>query len=112
LRPGVTINRRRGTAEDQKLYFLETSPAHVSLRFTGTLHLQPTWINVDQEGQEQETTDFAKALLFAGLHQIHALGGSKSTGLGWLHWENLENLQPIDSTVWDALVKIPEGGTK
>ncbi|MGJ3246748.1 MAG: RAMP superfamily CRISPR-associated protein [Elainellaceae cyanobacterium] len=110
LRPGVTINRRRGTAEDQKLYFLETSPANVSLRFIGSLDLEPAWITVDREGQERDTTDFAKALLLAGLHHIHALGGSKSTGLGWLHWENLENLQPADSAIWDALLRIPGGG--
>lgn len=28
LRPGVTLNRRRRTAEEQRLYFLETSPAN------------------------------------------------------------------------------------
>ena len=31
IRPGVTINRRRRTAQDQKLYFLETSPDRKSV---------------------------------------------------------------------------------
>jgi CRISPR/Cas system CSM-associated protein Csm3 (group 7 of RAMP superfamily) len=31
IRPGVTMNRRRRTAEEKKLYFLETSPANVRL---------------------------------------------------------------------------------
>jgi CRISPR/Cas system CSM-associated protein Csm3 (group 7 of RAMP superfamily) len=33
LRPGVTINRRRRTAEEKKLYFLETSPANAALPY-------------------------------------------------------------------------------
>nr|RNJ64960.1 MAG: CRISPR-associated protein Csm3 [Leptolyngbya sp. IPPAS B-1204] len=78
LRPGVTINRRRHTAEEKKLYFLETSPANANLRFVGSITLQPN------------APAFAKALLLAGLHHIHALGGSKSAGLGWLHWEFLD----------------------
>ncbi|MFM7447172.1 MAG: RAMP superfamily CRISPR-associated protein [Leptolyngbyaceae cyanobacterium] len=74
IRPGVTINRRRGTAEDDKLYFLETSPPNQSLSFTGKIHLiQPP--------------DYALPLLVAGLHHIRALGGSKSAGLGWLTWQ-------------------------
>ncbi|NET09248.1 MAG: CRISPR-associated protein Csm3 [Merismopedia sp. SIO2A8] len=76
LRPGVTINRRRQTAEEQKLYFLETSPANAKLKFEGTITLLPG------------TPDYARLLIFIGLKHIHALGGSKSTGLGWLHWES------------------------
>jgi CRISPR-associated RAMP protein (TIGR02581 family) len=95
LRPGVTINRVRRTAEDQKLYFLETSPANApQLRFEGKIHLQPSM---------KPAPDYAKALLWAGLHHIHALGGSKSAGLGWLHWE-LPNLQ-VDEAVWNFLAK-------
>lgn len=97
LRPGVTINRRRGTAEDQKLYFLETSPANAALRFVGTIHLQA------------DTPDFAQALLIAGLKHIHALGGSKSTGLGWLHWEI--GIGAIDPKVWDFLAAGPGGNS-
>lgn len=74
IRPGVTINRQRGIAEDEKLYFLETSPPNQSLRFTGSIHLICP-------------PDYAFPLIVAGLHHIHALGGSKSAGLGWLKWE-------------------------
>lgn len=91
LRPGVTINRRRQTAEDQKLYFLETSPA-AKLTFSGTLELL------------RNSPEFAKPLLLAGLHHIHALGGSKSTGLGWLTWSNLDSKFSFDDSLWSSLI--------
>ena len=90
LRPGVTINRRRKIAEEKKLYFLETSPANAKLEFTGEIHLlgnSPT---------------YAEALILAGLHHIHALGGSKSAGLGWLNWTTLPQID-IDEAVWEFL---------
>ncbi len=92
LRPGVTINRSRGTAEDKKLYFLETSPANAQLEFEGAIHL----LYPDCPG-------YAKALIVVGLHHIHALGGSKSAGLGWLHWQKLPNIEQND-TVWSSLL--------
>jgi CRISPR/Cas system CSM-associated protein Csm3 (group 7 of RAMP superfamily) len=92
LRPGVTINRSRRTAEDKKLYFLETSPANTQLEFEGAIHL----LYPDCPG-------YAKALIVAGLHHIHALGGSKSAGLGWLHWQELPNIEQND-TVWSSLL--------
>jgi CRISPR/Cas system CSM-associated protein Csm3 (group 7 of RAMP superfamily) len=91
LRPGVTINRRRRVAEDQKLYFLETSPANSQLEFTGEIHLMP------------DCPEYARPLILAGLRHIHALGGSKSVGLGWLRWKELETLQKDDS-VWETLL--------
>jgi CRISPR/Cas system CSM-associated protein Csm3 (group 7 of RAMP superfamily) len=67
IRPGITINRRRGTVEDDKLYFLETSPPNQDLRFTGSIHLvQPP--------------DYALPLIIAALHHIHALGGRSRLG--------------------------------
>jgi CRISPR/Cas system CSM-associated protein Csm3 (group 7 of RAMP superfamily) len=90
LRPGVTINRRRRTAEEKKLYFIETSPANVPLKFKGHIHLSGA-------------PDYTGALILAGLRHIHALGGSKSAGLGWLHWE-FPNL-PLEQTAWDFLAK-------
>lgn len=95
LRPGVTINRRRRTAEEKKLYFLETSPANAQLEFEGYFHIQPSLT--------PEQPDYAKALIWTGLQHIHALGGSKSAGLGWLHWK-LPDIQ-IDETVWNYLAK-------
>ena len=90
LRPGVTLNRRRRVAEEKKLYFLETSPANAQLQFTGELHFQTGY------------PDCAKALVKAGLCHIQALGGSKSAGLGWLHWEHTA-LQ-VNERSWSALL--------
>lgn len=89
LRPGVTINRRRKTAEENKLYFLETSPMNVQLTFKGQCYLT------------QDCPDYAKVFVLAGLKHIHALGGSKSAGLGWLTWE-IDNLE-IDKNIWKKL---------
>lgn len=94
LRPGVTMNRRRRTAEDKKLYFQETSPVNVQLPFAGNIYLHP------------DCPDFATALILLALHHIHALGGSKSAGLGWLTWE-LPDI-PIDDETWQVLAR---GGT-
>lgn len=91
IRPGVTINRQRGTAEDEKLYFLETSPPNQKLKFTGQLHLI-------------QAPDYALPLLIAGLKHIRALGGSKSAGLGWLTWELPNTLKITDEhSSWKAL---------
>lgn len=92
LRPGVTINRRRRTAEEKKLYFLETSPANTQLRFEGCIHLLP------------DCPEYAKPLILTGLRHIHALGGSKSTGLGWLSWEELPKFE-FNENVWNFLGK-------
>ncbi|MBE9053078.1 CRISPR-associated protein Csm3 [Nostocales cyanobacterium LEGE 11386] len=91
LRPGVTINRKRRTAEEKKLYLLETSPVNTQLSFTGEIHLLPNCPN------------YAKPLIIAALHHIHALGGSKSAGLGWLHWERLPQISS-DDKVWLSLL--------
>lgn len=104
LRPGVTINRRRRTAEEKKLYFLETSPANAHLRFTGNILLLPKDPNLPPD-----TPDFAIVLILAGLKHIHALGGSKSAGLGWLQWESSIFDNPnINETVWTFLASAPQ----
>jgi CRISPR/Cas system CSM-associated protein Csm3 (group 7 of RAMP superfamily) len=94
IRPGVTINRSRLTAEENKLFFLETSPANNQLEFTGGIHLLPN------------CPPHTKALILASLRHIHALGGSKSVGLGWLRWKDLEKL-PEDDAAWEML--LPKG---
>lgn len=91
IRPGVTINRRRLTAEENKLFFRETSPANMQLEFKGAIHLLP------------DCPAYAKALILAGLRHIHALGGSKSAGLGWMQWKELETL-PKDDPAWKMLI--------
>jgi CRISPR/Cas system CSM-associated protein Csm3 (group 7 of RAMP superfamily) len=103
LRPGVSINRQRRTAEDQKLYFLETSPANASLKFEGCLQLQPLWALA-----EGTPVPFAKALMLAGLRHIHALGGGKSTGLGWLQWEFDQAQMAVSQEAWDWLGSAPK----
>jgi CRISPR/Cas system CSM-associated protein Csm3 (group 7 of RAMP superfamily) len=92
IRPGVTINRRRRTAEDQKLFYLETSPPNIQLKFTGEIHL----INPPR---------YATALICAGLGHIHALGGSKSAGLGWLNWEWKDILIPPEAWAYLGAAK-------
>lgn len=94
IRPGVTINRRRHTAEESKLYFLETSPANIKLRFKGNIYLSKSPFN---------NPDYIGALILGGLRHINALGGSKSAGLGWLNWE-LPALS-VEQAAWDFLAK-------
>ncbi|MGD1874755.1 MAG: RAMP superfamily CRISPR-associated protein [Mastigocoleus sp.] len=94
LRPGVTINRTRKTAEENKLYFLETSPVNAQLEFTGEIHLL------------KNSPPYTKALISAGLHHIHALGGSKSTGLGWLEWKELPKVENDELDIWSTLLPI------
>jgi CRISPR/Cas system CSM-associated protein Csm3 (group 7 of RAMP superfamily) len=91
IRPGVTINRRRRTSEEKKLYFLETSPPNSKLEFIGEIKLLP------------ECPKYAKPLILAALHHIHALGGSKSAGLGWLTWKGLDALN-VDDDTWQLLI--------
>ncbi len=91
LRPGVTISRARRTAEEQKLYFLETSPMNAALSFTGQIHFQ------------SNAEPWTRALILSGIHHIHALGGSKSAGLGWLKWQ-IES-ETISDAAWDFLKK-------
>jgi len=90
LRPGVTINRARRTAVEKKLYFLETSPANAQLVFKGEIRLQA------------DCPPYAQALIIAGLHHIHALGGSKSAGLGWLTWKELPKVE--NASIWSSLL--------
>ncbi|NEZ59124.1 RAMP superfamily CRISPR-associated protein [Adonisia turfae] len=95
LRPGVTINRRRRVAEDQKFFLLETSPANSQLEFHGEIHLLP------------DLPPQAIPLILAGLRHIHALGGSKSAGLGWLTWQKIDAPEPD----WSQLIPT-EGGAE
>ncbi len=95
IRPGVTINRRRRIAEAKKLYYLETTPTNAELEFSGAIHFLPN------------CPDYARALIVAALHHIHAMGGSKSAGLGWLHWD-LNNFPEIEADVWSKLLSADE----
>jgi CRISPR/Cas system CSM-associated protein Csm3 (group 7 of RAMP superfamily) len=70
-RPGVTISRRRKTAEDERLYFIETSASNAGFIFTGK-------VNGDIDSNKEA------ALLLAGIYSIVAIGGGKSRGIGWV----------------------------
>jgi CRISPR/Cas system CSM-associated protein Csm3 (group 7 of RAMP superfamily) len=100
LRPGVTINRRRGTAEDARLYFLETTPVRAGLKFVGSLHILQ---DVPSENVfPQDDPPQTRMLLSAGLTLIDALGGSKSAGLGWVRW-TFDALQAGETLDWSLL---------
>lgn len=81
-RSGVTINRRRRVAEDQRLYFTETSLSNADLVFSGEVTI------------DRKITDAQLRLLRAGLKYIHAIGTGKSRGLGWLTIEQTD-LSPV-----------------
>ena len=93
IRNGVTINRRRRVAEDQRLYFTETSLPNAGLPFSGDVTIGG------------EVTDCQIELLIAGLNYIHAVGTGKSRGLGWLKIKR-ENLtlepQEVSSITSDS----------
>lgn len=74
-RNGVTINRRRRVAEDQRLYFTETSLSNADISFSGEVTI------------DAKITDKQIEILRAGLKFIHAIGTGKTRGLGWLSIE-------------------------
>jgi CRISPR/Cas system CSM-associated protein Csm3 (group 7 of RAMP superfamily) len=99
IRPGVALNRRRQTAEDQRLFFRETSPANAQLAFAGSIDLYTT-------GATDAELQAMKLILLAGLRHIAALGGSKSAGMGWLTWQ-LPDFSPppaLAENTWNRLL--------
>ena len=94
-RSGVTINRRRHVAEDQRLYFTETSLSNADIVFSGDVTI------------DRKITDTQIRLLRAGLKYIYAIGTGKSRGLGWLTIEQtdlspvVQNITPIASDADD-----------
>lgn len=72
IRSGVTINRNRRVAEDQRLYFTETSLPNAEFEFSGDVTIG------------RDITDEQIELVSAGLNYIHAIGSGKTRGLGWL----------------------------
>ncbi|NTV65797.1 MAG: hypothetical protein HGA65_20000 [Oscillochloris sp.] len=83
IRPSVTINRRRGTAEDQHLLLRETAREGLTFRAD------------DDEAITGKLDTLAHAaLLWAALRLSERWGGAKSRGLGWcsvevlVYWDN------------------------
>ncbi|GAB4193368.1 MAG: hypothetical protein OHK0022_08160 [Roseiflexaceae bacterium] len=81
-RPSVSLNRRRGAAEEARLLFQEIS--HEQLVFAEPKAVVGT---LDDLGHA--------ALLWAALRLIHSWGGAKTRGLGWgqvdlkLRWDGV-----------------------
>lgn len=94
IRPMVSLNRRRGVAEAQRLFFIETTPAQPHLTFINPEAVVGTVENVAQ----------AK-LLLAGLRTIVAFGGGRSRGFGWTAIETAAWLddQQVNPGGWEAL---------
>ena len=76
IRPGASINRRRRTVEDQRLFFTETSPPAALVHFHNGQAISG-WLPDDERAEARVK------LLLAGLTLIQNWGGGKSRGLGW-----------------------------
>lgn len=72
LRPMVSLNRRRRTAEAQRLFLVETAPNFNGLQFVGAEAVT---------GHVRDPEHFH--LILAGLKMPFAWGGGASRGLGW-----------------------------
>lgn len=75
LRPGVSISRRRRTAEESRLFQIETSPpgGHVYFDRADAIY---GWLPDDEALPLTQ-------LLLAGIAFVQQWGGGKSRGLGW-----------------------------
>lgn len=76
IRPSASINRRRRTVEEQRLFFVETSPPAALAHFHGERAVVG-WLPDDGKAAARVK------LLLAGLELIQSWGGGKSRGLGW-----------------------------
>ncbi len=95
IRSMVSMNRRRGVAAEQRLFFIETTPAQPHLTFRNTEAVVGTLESIAQ----------AK-LLLAGLRMLVALGGGRSRGLGWIAIEESSawlDDQQVTADAWEAL---------
>jgi CRISPR/Cas system CSM-associated protein Csm3 (group 7 of RAMP superfamily) len=100
IRPSVSINRRRGVAEDARLLFQET--ALEDMRFFSERAISGDMRKLsDPQGYA--------ALLWAGLTLTTRWGGAKSRGLGWATMDAEVRLdeQVIDATeLKQALIRL------
>jgi CRISPR/Cas system CSM-associated protein Csm3 (group 7 of RAMP superfamily) len=80
IRPSVSINRRRGTAEEQRLSFQETTLE--GIRFYNRQAIVGDLAAIAAERSQFD--DLARAsLLWAAILHNQRWGGAKSRGLGW-----------------------------
>lgn len=73
VRPGVGLSRARGTAQEDLLFFVETTPPLAEGISFGTC-------DIGGEVPQQE----AAALLWIAAQQVAAIGNGRSRGRGWL----------------------------
>ena len=106
IRPSVSINRRRGVAEDARLLFQET--ALEGMQFA---HERAITGNLPDEKAKQYA-----ALLWAALKFTDRWGGAKSRGLGWGNIEVMLTLggeQLAEAELADALrAVLTQGGSQ
>jgi len=102
LRPSVAINRRRGTAEDERLLLQETVPQGLVFSADDAI-----------SGYLGDDELPAVALLWAALKLTTRWGGAKSRGLGWasltpvVYWK--AGAQPLsDTELAEALRQLPK----
>jgi CRISPR/Cas system CSM-associated protein Csm3 (group 7 of RAMP superfamily) len=88
VRPGVGLSRVRGTAQEDLLFFAETTPA---------LADGVTFANGHIRGEIPE--ERAIALLWAAVQCVVAFGNGRSRGRGWLQARTVRLC--VDGTVWD-----------
>lgn len=74
IRPSVSINRRRGTAEDARLLFQEVTLEGMAFQSARAIS--------GNFGDAEQAEQYA-ALLWAALKLTDRWGGAKSRGLGW-----------------------------
>lgn len=86
IRSGVTINRNRRVAEEQRLYFTETSLPNAKFEFSGDVTIN------------SNITDKQIELLSAGLNYIHAIGSGKTRGFGWINITKQDHTQKTQKT--------------
>lgn len=75
IRPGASVNRSRGTVEEQRLFFIETSPPGGLVYFHNPEAVVGRLDGPNAEAQVK--------LILAGLRLLQSWGGGKSRGLGW-----------------------------
>ncbi|MEI6045884.1 MAG: CRISPR-associated RAMP protein Csx10, partial [Chloroflexota bacterium] len=85
VRPGVSVNRMRGVAEDNRLYFTETTRPGIGVRFSNVRAISGSLPLIEGGPTEDE---YLK-LLVGALCFNRQWGGGKTRGLGWaeLHFE-------------------------
>ena len=103
IRPGASINRRRRTVEEQRLFFTETSPPAALVHFHNGQAISG-WLPNDERAEAQVK------LLLAGLTLIQNWGGGKSRGLGW--GQVLYQVRLDDQEVEMAGLRTALGGLK